>query len=338
MRQLTFVGPGRVEWCEVPAPAVRDDHDAIVRPVAATTCDLDNVIIAGRTPLQPPMNIGHECIAEVLDTGRGVTHIGAGDLVVVPWHIACGRCGRCERRLFAHCEAVPPLAMYGADVGGRWGGLFDDVVRVPWADAMLVPVPAGVGLVEAVSASDNLSLAWRLVAPHLTRTPAARVLIVNAGSIGLYAADMALALGASRVLFVDRSAERRRLAASWGADVAADHEPGGRGFDLAVESTGNTDRLGGALLSLEPEGVCESAGNHFRPAPLPLLQMYFNGVTLRVARDNVRDNIEPALELLAGGRLHTRDVVTGLHDWEDLPTVLPQATTKPVFVRAGVRS
>jgi hypothetical protein len=58
------------------------------------------------------------------------------------------------------------MAMYGAPIGGSWGGLFSDLVRVPYADAMLVPLPAGLDPVAMASASDNWSLAWRLVAPH----------------------------------------------------------------------------------------------------------------------------------------------------------------------------
>ena len=167
MRELTYVGERRVEWQERPDPELESRSDAIVKPVAATTCDLDQAIIMGRAPLPPPFAIGHECVAEVVETGEGVTHIQPGDLVVVPWHIACGRCDRCHAGLYAHCRTVPYMAMFGVPIGGNWGGLFSDLVRVPYADAMLVPLPPGLDPVAMASASDNWSLAWRLVAPHL---------------------------------------------------------------------------------------------------------------------------------------------------------------------------
>ena len=335
MRELTYTGRRAVEWREAPDPVLRDARDAIVAPVAATTCDVDSMILAGQGMIPPPFPIGHECVARVVDVGDEITHVKPGDLVVVPWHICCGRCERCRAGLYAHCESAPYMAMYGAPLGGQWGGLFSDLVRVPWADAMLVPLPAGLDPVAMASASDNWSLAWRLVAPHLTARPAAKVLIIARGSIGLYACDIARALGAADVLYVDPDPEHRKLAATYGARTAESITsiPIRHSFDLAVEATGRVDQLAIAVRSLTPEGFCESAGNHFRPGELPLLDMYLTGVTLRIARDNVRAHIPAALELAASGRVDPARVVSHVIAWDDLPDALPQAHTKPVFVR-----
>jgi alcohol dehydrogenase len=225
------------------------------------------------------------------------------------------------------------MAMYGAPIGGSWGGLFSDLVRVPYADAMLVPLPAGLDPVAMASASDNWSLSWRLVAPHLKARPGARVLVVARGSIGLYVCDIARALGASDVLYVDPDAEHRKLAEGFGARTAESIEAIRHGFDLAVEATGRVDQLTLAVKSLAPEGICESAGNHFRPGELPLLDMYLTGVTLRIARDNVRAHIPDALDLAASGTVDPARVVSHVLDWEQLPDALPEKHLKPVFVR-----
>ena len=95
--------------------------------------------------------------------------------------------------------------MYGlGEMGGlEWGGLLVDLVTVPHADAMLVKLPADVDPVAVASASDNIPDGWRTVGPQLAADPAAEVLVVggDAGphSIGLYAAGLAVALGAARV-------------------------------------------------------------------------------------------------------------------------------------------
>jgi alcohol dehydrogenase len=225
------------------------------------------------------------------------------------------------------------MAMYGAPIGGTWGGLFSDLVRVPYADAMLVPLPAGLDPVAMASASDNWSLSWRLIAPHLKALPGARVLVVARGSIGLYVCDIARALGASDVLYVDPDPEHRKLAESFGARTAEAIEPIRHGFDIAVEATGRVDQLTLAVKSLSPEGICESAGNHFRPGELPLLDMYLTGVTLRIARDNVRSHIPAALDLAASGTVAPERVVSHILDWEQLPDALPEKHLKPVFVR-----
>ncbi|MFD7504367.1 zinc-binding dehydrogenase [Streptomyces sp. NPDC059850] len=333
MRELTYVGRHSVEWREAPDPRLESGREAIVAPVAATACDVDSAILAGHGFLEPPFPLGHECVARVVDVGDAVTGTAPGDLVVVPWSINCGDCDHCRAGLTAHCTSVPHMAMYGAPIGGSWGGLFSDLVRVPYADAMLVPLPPGLDPIAMASASDNWSLARRLVAPHLAARPGARVLVVARGSIGLYVCDIARALGASDVLYVDPDPEHRKLAESYGARTAEAIEPVRHGFDIAVEATGRVDQLALALTSLAPEGVCESAGNHFRPGELPLLDMYLTGVTLRVARDNVRSHLPDALELAGSGKVAPERVVSHVLDWEQLPEALPEKRLKPVFVR-----
>ncbi|MET7730054.1 alcohol dehydrogenase catalytic domain-containing protein [Streptomyces sp. NPDC005402] len=336
MRELTYVARRTVEWREVPDPKLGSDRAAIVAPVAATPCDVDSSILAGHGFIEPPFALGHECVARVVETGDAVTAVTPGGLVVVPWSINCGACGRCRAGLTAHCESVPHMAMYGAPIGGEWGGHFSDLVRVPYADAMLVPLPTGLDPVAMASASDNWSLAWRLIAPHLKQRPGARVLVVARGSIGLYVCDIARALGASEVLYVDPDAEHRELAREFGAETAETLELAPQRHDIAVEATGRVDQLALAVKCLAPEGICESAGNHFRPGELPLLDMYLTGVTLRVARDNVRAHLPDALDLAASGKVTPEKVVSHVIDWEELPTALPEKHTKPVFVRADV--
>ncbi|TQE37216.1 dehydrogenase [Streptomyces ipomoeae] len=334
MRELTYVARDTVEWREAPDPKLQSDQEAIVAPVAATSCDVDTAILAGHGFLDPPFALGHECVARVVEAGDAVTAVSPGDLVVVPWSINCGTCDKCRAGLTAHCSAVPYMAMYGAPIGGDWGGLFSDLVRVPWADAMLVPLPADLDPVAMASASDNWSLSWRLVAPHLKARPGARVLVVARGSIGLYVCDIARALGASDVLYVDPDPEHRELAEGFGARTAESVDAVPPGFDIAVEATGRVDQLAAALKRLAPEGICESAGNHFRPGELPLLDMYLTGVTLRIARDNVRSHIPDALGLARSGDVDPRRVVSHVLDWEQLPEALPEKHLKPVFVRA----
>lgn len=334
MRALIYIGDGKVEWQDRPDPTLKDRFDAIVKPVAATTCDLDQLILRGETPIPPPFAIGHECIGEVVSVGDGVTHVVPGELVVVPWHIACGRCDRCRRGLFAHCRTVPYGAMFGAPIGGDFGGLFSDLVLVPYADAMLVPLRKGMDPIAMASAGDNWSLAWRMVAPHLQRNPGGTVLIMSVGSIGLYVCDIAQALGASKCLYVDADPLRREIAEGYGAQTAESIDSIPQGFDIAIEATGTVNALSSCCRSLEPEGICESAGNHYQAdTQLPLLEMYVRGVNFRVGRDNVRAHIEPALDLAQTGRVNPRRVISEVLDWETLPEMLSKAGHKPVFIR-----
>ena len=142
MRSLVLEGTGRLAWHEVPDPQRRHDREAIVRPLAVATCDLDQPMIFGQTPFQFAIHLGRECVAEVVEGPEG---FAPGDRAVVPFPISCGTCERCRRGLTGKCETVPSLSMYGfGPLGGEWGGMLSDLALVPYAEAMLVPLPEGV--------------------------------------------------------------------------------------------------------------------------------------------------------------------------------------------------
>ena len=337
MRVLTYTGAARPEWREAAELHVGAAAEAIVRPIAATTCDLDRAILAGRTPLPPPFALGHECVAEVVEVGDGVRSVRPGAQVVVPWHIACGACGRCRRGLPASCESVTPRAMYGTPIGGDWGGLFSDLVRVPFADAMLVPLPAGVAPASVASASDNLTDAWIAVSRQLAAHPGAEVLVVGGnGSIGLYAVQAAFAAGAPSVVYVDKPPDRLELAASLGARAVS------RGAELGeylavVDASGNPAELVRALRAVAPGGWCHSVGIYFLDAPLPLLDMYGKDITFTTGRPSVGPHIARVLALVAEGRLHP-ERIGATAPWDDAPEVLAARPLKPILVRPPLRN
>jgi threonine dehydrogenase-like Zn-dependent dehydrogenase len=334
MRVLTFVGPGQLEWHERPDPRLAGDLEAIVTPIAASPCDLDRALVAGRAPLLGPFALGHEAVARVVEIGPGVRRVATGDVVVVPWHISCGDCDRCRGGLPASCTAVTPRAMYGTPIGGEWGGLFSDLVRVPFADAMLVPVPPGVRPAAVAAASDNLTDAWLAVSRPLAERPGARVLIVGGGGcIGLYAIELARAAGAGAVDYVDRSPDRLALAEALGA------RPIPRGAELepapvVLDASGNPAELARALRAVAPGGICHSVGIYFLDAPLPLLDMYASDVTFRTGRPSVGPHIARVLSLVAEGRVHPERVSSREASFDDAIDVLLERSLKPVLVRA----
>ncbi len=172
MRTLFFPGPGRVEWREAPDAELIAATDALVRPVAVATCDLDTALIHGDAPFQGGFPLGHEGVAEVVAVGSDVRTVKVGQAAIVPFQISCAHCERCRRGLTASCLSVAPGAMYGLEpYGGPWGGFLADLVRVPFADAMLVPLPAGVQPISVASMSDNIPDAWRTIAPNLAASP-----------------------------------------------------------------------------------------------------------------------------------------------------------------------
>jgi threonine dehydrogenase-like Zn-dependent dehydrogenase len=341
MEQITFAGPGRLERRDVPAPPLEGDGEALVRPLAIATCDLDALIVAGRSPFEPPFPLGHECVAEVVEVGDAVRDFGPGDRVVVPFQISCGACESCGRGRTGNCRGVPWQSTYGFGPHvGRWGGFLSDVVRVPFADHMLVTLPGNVPPATAASASDNIVDGWRTVGPLLEREPGAAVLVVGGagpGSIGLYAAGLAVAAGAERVVYVDADEHRRGVAEALGArSVTADPPPEDLGhFAITVDASADPDGLVLALRSTAPDGVCTSTGIYFDGGPsLPLFEMYVKNTTFVTGRAHARPAIPLVLELTATHDFHPARVTSAVVHWDDaVDALLGGGWTKLVVER-----
>lgn len=90
MRHLTFLGPRHVEWRDAPEPTLQGDAEALVRPIAVATCDLDAAIVRGQSPFTAPFALGHEFIAEVLETGVAVRTVSPGTVWRYPSSLAAG--------------------------------------------------------------------------------------------------------------------------------------------------------------------------------------------------------------------------------------------------------
>ncbi|HKH21983.1 MAG TPA: alcohol dehydrogenase catalytic domain-containing protein [Solirubrobacterales bacterium] len=336
MRQLEFIEPGRLEWSEAPDPKLQGDGEAIVRPVALATCDIDVAFVRGRFPAEP-FAFGHECVGEVTDVGDRVENVKPGDLVSVPFQISCGECDACRAGRTGNCDSVPRLSTYGLPIGDDYGGFASDAVRVPYADAMLVGIPEGVAPTAVASLSDNIPDAWRCVAPALAEHPGSPVLVaMGAGSIALYSVAIALALGAERVDVVGGSERDRELAAKLGANVLDEEFPHRAGFyPITVDASADPDGIACALRSTDRDGYSTSIGIYLEPTPLPLLDMFTQGVTFVTGRPHVRGLMPEVLELVREGRFDPDPMTVNKVAWDDAAEALSDLRAKTVVERVA---
>ena len=340
MRQLTFLSPGKFEWRDVAAPRISGLRDAIVKPLAVARCDLDLYIATGFAPFPGPFAFGHEAVAEVVDVGESVG-FKPGDHVVVPFQISCGDCDNCKRGYTNSCESVPLYSAFGLARKGRqeFGGALSDLMLVPFADHMLVPLPDGVDPVTAASACDNVADGWRGVAAHLAARPGASVLVVGglAQSVGIYAAGSAVALGAGKVLYLDDNEGNRARAAAMGAEVAPLGLGEGRApdaqFDIVVEAAGTAPALGFAIQSTGANGMLTSVSMHFDArTPVPLTHAYAKGFTMHAGRVQSRPLLPDVLGCIACGKLHPEHVTHRLASFDEAGEAMTDPGPKLVFV------
>ena len=335
MRQLTFIEPGVLEWWDVPEPRLDSPKGAIVRPIAVARCDVDRPIVTGSAPFPGPFAFGHEFVAEVEELGDDVRNFTRGQQVLVSFQISCGECARCRRGLTGSCANVPSGAAYGFG-GGDWGGALSELVRVPFAESMLVALPDGIDP-ASVASCDNTADGWRTVGPYLQESPGAAVLVVGglAASVGLYAAAMAVALGASDVDYCDTDIERLEIAQRVGAHpVEGPPRESTSRYPITVDASASLAGLHRALRSVEPGGVCTSVGIFFKPeTPVPLREMYNTGVTFKTGRVNARAEMPHVLDLVQTGRFHPGLITTRMARWDEAREALDDPSAKVVIVR-----
>ena len=345
MRALQAAPGARLRWRDVPVPAPPGPDGAIVHPIACSTCDLDCGIALGATQFALPLHLGHECVADVLAVGERVSTVKPGDRVIVPFQINCGACAPCRAGRTGSCTSVPPASMYGMGLaGGLWGGAFADQLPVPYADAMLVPLPKGIDPVAAASVADNVCDAYRHIAPHLPalleEDPDAEVLIVAAtnprtpfgSSAPLYTGLIARAFGARNVSLADARPAVRAHAEHLGLNTLKPRELRRRApAPLVVDAT--VEDLGISLSNTAADGICSSLGGFHRSTQVPLLQMYVRNATLHIGRTHVRHLIPQVLELMLDGRLRPESVITNVASLDEAPFALREH-----FLGGGVKT
>jgi len=341
MQQLTCVGPNQLEWRDVPAPRIQSGGEALVRPLAVARCDIDRFLTSGLFPLRGPFALGHECVGEVTALGDGVRGLEIGQRVVVAFQVSCGGCATCAGGRTALCEKLPTLSDYGMQPlsGVEYGGMLSDEIRVPYAEAMLQPIPPSLDPALLASVSDNVPDGYRAVASQLAAQPGTELLIVSHGlpSIPLYAAQAALALGAGRVDFASSDIEQLALAEKLGAHpIETDLKKPARRYPFVVDAGLSPAGLDFAIRATEPEGLCQSVS--FHPGPgvsLPLGRMYTLGIRFHVGRCHSVALLPEVLGLIAGGRLQPGAITTRVVDWKEAAEAWPEPAIKLVVRRSA---
>jgi len=342
MRALVFRGPMALAWEEVETPKLVEPRDALVRPIAVARCDLDPAIALGLYPMPAPFVMGHEMVGEVVAVGEAISNVRLGDKVIVPFQLSCMTCAPCLRGHTNACVNVPSGTAFGLGPHGGidLGGALAELVRVPWADVMLIPLPEGMDPVAAAGIPDNVSDGYRCVAAPLAERPGAPVLVVGglAPSVGLYAVMAALALGAERVVYVDDDAARLELAAAAGAEVVNakdqwDSLKLAERFPIVVDANVLDPGRNFALRSVEPCGVCTSvSGGASSRSNLPLQSMYLKGVRYEIGRVHACATARPVLDLVSSGALDPARIINKVVPFSEAVEGMILPVIKVVFV------
>ncbi len=255
MKALTWHGRRDVRVETVPDPKIEQPTDAVIRVTTTAICGSDLHLYEVLGPFLGQGDVlGHEPMGIVEEVGSQVTHIKAGDRVVIPFNISCGHCWMCERKLYAQCETTQNreqgmgaslfgyTKLYGQVPGGQ-----SEYLRVPQAQFGPIPVPQGPPDERFVYLSDVLPTAWQAVA-FADVPDGGSVALFGLGPIGQMSARIARHLG-YRAIAIDLVPERIEMARRHGIEVldSRDHDDipaalrdltDGRGPDSVIDAVG----------------------------------------------------------------------------------------------------
>lgn len=230
-RGVVYIGAGQVEVQNIAFPKLIDprgrtaEHGVILKVVSTNICGSDQHMVRGRTTASVGLVLGHEITGEVIEKGRDVESLNIGDLVSVPFNVACGRCRSCKEQHTGVCLTVNPAragGAYGYVDMGDWIGGQAEYVMVPYADFNLLKFPDRDRAMEKIRdltcLSDILPTGFH-GAVTAGVTAGSTVYVAGAGPVGLAAAASARLLGAAVVIVGDVNPTRLIHAKAQGFEI-----------------------------------------------------------------------------------------------------------------------
>jgi alcohol dehydrogenase len=264
MRANVYRAPNRfgIETKPVPSPAF---GEAIVRVTLASVCATDIHIVNGEFPVRAGLTLGHEAVGVVQELGDSIFGYEPGQRVLFGSTTPCGQCEYCLSGNAAHCQGH----LGGWRLGNTIDGAQAEFVRIPFAQANLVPIPSALTDEQVLLLGGVASGGFAAVENGRVGL-GDEVAIFGQGPIGLCATMAARLRGAARIFAVDADPFRLEMAGRLGADVvlAAGADPvaailratGGRGVEVAIEAYGGQSTFSNALSCLAPAGILSSVG------------------------------------------------------------------------------
>ncbi|WP_043599101.1 alcohol dehydrogenase catalytic domain-containing protein [Cellulomonas flavigena] len=319
-------------------PEVRDvpdpvcPRDGVVVRVAATgVCRSDWHAWQGHDDdVTLPHVPGHELAGTIVEVGPDVRAWQVGDVVTVPFVMACGTCATCR----AGDQQVCP---HQTQPGFTQWGSFAELVALDHADTNLVRVPEGMSPVAAAALGCRFATSYRAVTVHAAVRPHDEVVVLGCGGVGLSAVMVAAAAGA-HVVAVDPSPGARRAAHDAGAhttlDPGADDpealaarlvEATGGGAHATLDALGSAATAQAGVLALRRRGRHVQVGLLLRDdarTALPMDRVVAWELSVHGSHGMAAHEYPAMLAAIAEGRLAPATLVSRTIPLEDAPGAL----------------
>ncbi|AOP47314.1 L-threonine 3-dehydrogenase [Streptomyces lydicus] len=314
---------------DVPEPSV-GPGDVLIKVLRTGICGTDLHIRAwdgwAQQAVRTPLTLGHEFVGEVVETGRDVTEVKAGDLVSGEGHLVCGKCRNCLAGRRHLCRATVGLGV-GRD------GAFAEYVALPAANVWVHRVPVDLDIAAIFDPFGNAvhtALSFPLVGED--------VLITGAGPIGIMAAAVARHAGARNVVITDVSEDRLDLARKVGVSLALNvadatiadgqRELGLReGFDIGLEMSGRPEAMRDMIANMTNGGRIAMLGLPAQEFPVDWARIVTSMITIKGIYGREMFETWYAMSVLLEGGLDLAPVITGRYSYRDFDAAFDDAAS-----------
>ena len=297
---------------DVPEPTIRDD-EVLIRVKRAGVCGTDVHIYEwddwAKGRIKPPIVVGHEFAGEVVEVGKLVTDVRAGDRVTAEGHIVDGRCLLCRT---GNAHVCPYTKIIGVDRDGCFAEFISMPATNVWHLDDNVSYDIG-GIHDPMGNAFHTALTADI--------PGSSVLVTGCGPIGLFAIGICKAAGASRIIASDVNATRLELATVMGAhdvvrpqeaEAAVKRQTGGLGVDVVLEMSGVPSAIHQAFALVRVGGKVQMLGIPAKPMEVNFAtEVIFKGITIYgVVGRRMYDTWHVMTQFLRSGRFDPAPVIT----------------------------
>lgn len=319
MKAMVLSAPNELVLNEVARPTI-GPGEVLVRVTFSGICGTDYKIYSGAIPVRYPRIMGHEMIGEVVEAGANA-EVRPGDRAIIDPELYCSVCFHCR---IGQTHLCPHGKLLGRDANGG----FAEYVTAPASHVFKLPDSIDNQTAPLIQVLTTCLHAQR----QINIFPGETVAVLGLGVTGQLHVQLAKARGA-RVIGITRSAEKRELALSLGADLAY---PGGaeaiqqvreategRGADAVIECTGmlpvlsdavHMARSGGRLLLF---GIITA-----KQGELPFYDLYFKELSLINARVAKSEDYPNSIALVQRGQVRLEPLVSHVMPFSELQNAI----------------
>lgn len=302
-------------------------REAVVRMEAVGVCGSDTAYYTvgriGDYIVDGPIILGHECSGQVVAVGSEVTRVKVGDRVAIEPGTPCRDCRDCMAGRYHLCPDLVFFATPPYD-----GSL---VQRMAIDERQLFVMPDGMSYEEGAMCEPLSVGIWACKRAGLE--PGDRVLVTGAGPVGLLAAQVARAFGASSVTVADIAEFRLDMARELGFEVERVGEGTDDDFDVLLECSGAPTALADGLWRLRTNGRAAMVGMPKQDVTLALSRLNVKELTVGLV-NRYAHTWPTAIELISSGRVDVASLVTHRFPLDETADALMLAKTVPDSVKA----